>query len=111
MVDIKSEVLALVIAFVVGTLIPTIIALILPRRKTISFGMAIYDLVGGTMLQKRAHNIPLPQSRWQKLRLVLRSTFADAAFGVYVASRKDWSRDQKEAKIKEYIDAVGTDLS
>lgn len=85
----------------VGTLIPVIVGLILPRKKTVQYGMAINTFLGTLLLQKRATK--LPRNILESLLHVIRTTFQDLSFGVYISSRQDFSKEEKQKKIEEYL--------
>ena len=97
-----------IISILVGSVCPALISLLLPRRKTIGFGSAIYNLLGAALLQKRAQNLPIPANALGNLMVTIRATLADLAFGVYAASRKDWTKEERQEKIEEYVQAMGT---
>jgi len=95
---------AAVASFVIGVVIPYIIGMALPRRKTIQYGMAINRWVGRIFLQKRATNLPIvSDNAWSKLGHAIRTTFVDLSFGVYLDSRKDFTQEQVNQKINEYL--------
>ena len=107
----SDSTIIILIGFFVGTVFPPLIALLLPRKKTIGFGSFIYKSLGLILVQKRAHNIPIPHSALEKALIVIRSTFADVAFGIYIASRIDWTDKQRKKKMEEYLNATGSGLS
>jgi len=93
--------LTTILVFVCGTLLPLFIGLILPRRKTVGYGRLVYKLLGTLLLQKRLHNIPA--SVLGSIINMLRATFVDFSFGIYIESRTDLSVEDKTSKIEEYI--------
>jgi hypothetical protein len=96
----KNTILHMVWA-AVGTLIPVIVGLVLPRKKTVQYGMAINKFLGSLMLQKRATK--LPGNILQSLLHTIRTTFQDLSFGVYISSRQDLSKEEKQKKVEEYL--------
>ena len=88
--------------FLAGLIIPVLIGIILPRRKTIVYGRIIYKFLGNCLAQTRIQEIS--GSTFQSLGAVIRSTFVDLSFGIYIESRSDLSDTDKEKKIQEYLD-------
>jgi len=93
-----------IIALLVGTILPATLALIFPRHLTVRYGMALYRFVGHIMAQKRASLLKVNGDALSRLLYVVRTTFVDLSFGVYIASRGDFSDKDREEKIKEYLD-------
>lgn len=92
----------IVVNLIVGSFIPAMISLFLPRRKTIQFGIMIYRVVGAFLLQKRFPKIS--EGKWGRLVHFVQTTFVDLSFGIYLGSRADLSTEQIEVKIKEQIE-------
>jgi hypothetical protein len=90
------------IIFIIGFFIPALIGMVLPRQKTIGYGRIIYRLFGTMLAQKRLHM--MPDNIWQTFLTLVRSTFVDMSYGVYIESRVDLSKEEKEKKIQEYLD-------
>ena len=80
---------------------PIFIGTILPRRKTIGYGRLIYKFFKVALAQKRIHIIP--STIVQNIIIVLRSTFVDLSYGIYIESRTDLTPEEQEKKIDEYI--------
>jgi len=93
----------ILISILIGSVLPTFISVFLPRRKTIGFGRIIYKFLGGAFLQKRATHLKISEGIWGNLMLMIRSTFTDLSFGVYIESREDFTDEQKDQKTEEYI--------
>jgi len=91
-----------VVNLVVGSFIPALVSMFLPRKKTIQFGIMIYRVVGAFLLQKR--NPKISEGKWGKLVHFVQTTFVDLSFGIYLGSRTDFSEEQIEAKITEQIE-------
>ena len=83
--------------------IPLIIGFFLPRRQTIKYGMIIYNSIGFLLMQCRHYKLSLPTNLISNALLVVRTTFTDLSFGVYLASRIDLTREEIAQKIKEYL--------
>ena len=81
-----------------GSIFPVIIGLVLPRMRTIQYGIAINKFIGGVLLQKRI-TVYIPGS----ITHTLQTTFQDISFGVYIDSRKDLTEEQRKQKIEEYL--------
>jgi len=92
--------LALILA---GSILPSLIGMILPRKKTIQYGMVINRFLGTVFLQKRSFKSPAAESLWQRLGLTIQTTFQDLSFGVYLDGRKDLTKEEKDKKITEYL--------
>lgn len=97
------EMKTMVISLVVGSLVPAILSMALPRGGTVKFGMSVYKMLGMALGQKRATHIGIPASTWSKLLLVIRTTFTDLSFGIYIASREDLSAEDRKKKVDEYL--------
>lgn len=91
-----------VLAMGTGTLIPVIIGIILPRKKTIQYGMLINKTLGLALLQKRRFG-SVPNNIIEGVIATVQTTFQDVSFGVYIDSRKDLSFEDKQKKISEYL--------
>ena len=94
---------ATILSIIIGSMIPTVISMILPRAGTVKFGMTLYKLLGGALGQKRATNIGISAGSWSNFLMMVRTTFTDLSFGVYIASREDMAEDVKKTKIDEYL--------
>lgn len=94
--------LSYLVIFLAGLVIPVLIGIILPRRRTIGYGRIIYKLFGTCLAQTRIQEVS--GSILQSIMTVIRSTFVDLSFGIYIESRSDLSDKDKEKKIQEYID-------
>jgi len=99
-----KEYLPYIIALLVGTVLPAVLALIFPRHLTVQYGMALYRFVGFIMAQKRASLLKVNGDSLSRLLYVIRTTFVDLSFGVYIASRGDLTEKDKNEKITEYLD-------
>ena len=89
------------ILMVLGTLLPFLVGMFLSRRNTIRYGGLVYKILGGLMLQKRIHTPAIDFA--SKLLLMIRSTFVDLSFGIYLESRTDLSKKEKEKKVLEFL--------
>jgi hypothetical protein len=96
----KQAIINLII-FIAGFVIPILFGMMLPRRKTVGYGRVIYRFMGTLMLQKRVHT--LPTSILATIVTVIRSTFVDISYGVYIESRTDLTSEEKESKIQEFL--------
>jgi len=93
-----------IIALLIRTVLPAVLAMVFPRHYTVRYGMALYQFVGHLMAQKRASLLRVNGDALSRFFFVVRTTFVDLSFGVYIASRDDLSKQDKETKIKEYLD-------
>jgi hypothetical protein len=91
-----------VLAIGAGSLIPVIIGIILPRKKTIQYGILINKTLGLALLQKR-HFGSVPTNIIESIIATIQTTFQDMSFGVYIDARKDLSSEEKQNKISEYL--------
>ena len=90
-----------------GSLIPFIIGLVLPRKKTIQYGMFMNSFLGTIMFQKRCFGkICVPENIVEAIIQTVQTTFQDISFGVYIDSRKDITPEEKQKKIDEYLITV-----
>jgi hypothetical protein len=92
-----------IISGVIGIFSPALMAMLLPRQRTVNFGILIYNSLGLVLLQKRPHYLAISDNVWSRIGFVIRTTFADLSFGVYIASREDFDKEEKQKKIDEYI--------
>ena len=95
----KLQILSIVLGFV----IPSVITMALPRSGTIKFGIWLYRGLGTLLGQKRATQIGIPPTALHNLLMVIRTTFTDLSFGVYIASREDFTPEVRQQKIDEYM--------
>jgi len=87
-----------------GTLFPVILGMVLPRKRTIHYGMLINKTLGLALLQKRVFkNCSIPNNILANIILTIQTTFQDVSFGVYLDSRKDITDEEKNKRIEEYI--------
>ena len=91
---------------IIGSLLPSIIGIVLPRRQTITYGMFINKFIGTIFLQKRRFQAPAAENLWEALGHAIQTTFQDLSFGVYLDGREDLSSDDKKAKIEDYLITV-----
>ena len=98
-----------IILMVTGTLVPIILGLILPRKRTIHYGMWINKTLGLALLQRR-HFGSMPQNVTQGIIATIHTTFQDVSFGVYIDARQDLSPEEKEKKINEYLLVEGISI-
>ena len=89
------------VIFFAGLIIPVLIGIILPRKKTIGYGRILFRFLGTCLAQTRIQEAPA--SLLQSILLVIRSTFVDLSFGVYIESRTDMSETNKGQKVEEYL--------
>ena len=87
-----------------GSVIPAIITMLLPRSGTVKFGMFVYKAMGLAFGQKRATQIGIPAGAWGNFLLMIRTTFTDLSFGIYIASREDLNEETRQEKIEKYFD-------
>lgn len=99
-----AETLINLLLVLLGTALPPALALALPRKKTVQYGMALNRFIGALFLQKRTWKFPAAKSLWQKIGLTLQSTFQDLAFGVYISARVDLTKEERARKIEEYLE-------
>lgn len=92
-----------VVSFIVGIIVPALISAFFSRKGTVKFGILIYKFLGSIMLQKRATCLKMPATKIGQILYSIRTTFVDMSFGVYIASRKDLSNDEQNAKIDDYL--------
>lgn len=91
----------------IGILLPIIFGLILPRRKTVQYGMLINKTLGLALLQKRIfRGMSIPEDIIGAIVTNVQTTFQDVSFGVYIDSRKDITPEEKQKKIDEYLTVV-----
>jgi hypothetical protein len=93
-----------VLVMLVGSLIPVLFGLILPRKRAIQYGIAVNKFLGMALLQKRYFKAPVTNNILQALVLSVQTTFQDVSFGVYLDSRKDLTKEDREKKITEYLE-------
>jgi len=99
----EHPVLLMLISVLIGSVLPAVIGMILPRRKTVSYGMLLYKVSGALLGQKRATQLNISPTIINALITVLRTTFVDLSFGIYIASREDLSEEDRGKKIEEYM--------
>jgi hypothetical protein len=92
-----------VLVMLVGSLIPILFGIILPRKRTIQYGMAINKFLGLVLLQKRVFKANIPMNILQAIVLSIQTTFQDVSFGVYIDSRKDLTDEERKKKIEDYL--------
>lgn len=90
-----------ILLVLIGFILPAVIGMILPRRKTIGYGRFIYKSLGIFLAQKRLNTSPTHPLL--NILNVLRTTFIDMSYGVYIESRTDLSKEDVDKKIEEYI--------
>lgn len=71
-----------IIVLILGSGIPIVIGMILPRKGTVGYGRFLYKWIGGLLVQKRIH--PITGGLINGLLTTIRSTFVDLSFGVYL---------------------------
>jgi len=90
-----------------GLLIPIVLGLVLPRRHTVQYGIAINKFLGVSLLQKRIFGgTNIPANIVQAIIQAVQTTFQDVSFGVYIDSRKDLTEEQRKRKIEEYFGTI-----
>jgi hypothetical protein len=94
----KYSFISLIVIIICGA-----ISLFLPRRLTVKYGMLIYKAVGTIFLQKRATFLKINDGLWSRVGTVLRTTFVDLSYGVYLASREDLKEEEIQQRIEGYI--------
>lgn len=99
--------LALILA---GSILPSLIGMILPRKKTIQYGIGINKFLGTIFLQKRSFKSPAAETLWQRLGMTIQTTFQDLSFGVYLDGRKDLTKEEKDKKITEYLSTAPAEI-
>jgi hypothetical protein len=95
-----------IISIIIGSVLPSLIGMILPRKNTVQYGMSIYKIIGTIFLQKRGYNLVVGTDVLSRLIAVIRTTFVDLSFGVYLASREDLTKEVVDQKIEEYLSAI-----
>jgi len=86
----------------ISIIVPYLIGLVLTRKKTIGYGMVIYNIIGGLTLQKNPR-FKQYSGIFQALLGAFVSTLADISFGIYIASRRDITKEQRQKKIEIYL--------
>jgi hypothetical protein len=95
---------------VIGSMLPIVLGLVLPRKHTIQYGRAINKFLGLFLLQKRVFGRAyIPANILQAITLTIQTTFQDVSFGVYVDSRKDLTEEERIKKIAEYLGPTTAD--
>jgi hypothetical protein len=95
-----------IISIIIGSVLPSLIGMILPRKNTVQYGMSIYKIIGTIFLQKRGYNLVVGTDVLSRLIAVIRTTFVDLSFGVYLASREDLTKEVVDQKIEEYLSVI-----
>jgi hypothetical protein len=93
-----------ILVLLAGSLFPVLFGIILPRKRAIQYGIAINKFLGLALLQKRCFKEPLPNNILQAVIRSVQTTFQDVSFGVYLDSRKDLSKEERDKKIIEYLE-------
>lgn len=96
------------LSVLVGSVLPALISLALPRHRTVQFGRAVYKAFKIVLLQKRATQLGVPMGAWSKLLMVVRTTLTDLSFGIYIESREDMADQEKLQKESEYLNLHAT---
>jgi len=91
------------ILIILGTILPPVLGMLLPRKRTIQYGIAINKFLGTIFFQKRVFKYKGTESIWQKLGETIQTTFQDLSFGVYISGRTDLTKKEKQKKIDEYL--------
>lgn len=89
-----------------GSLIPILLGIILPRKRTVQYGMVINRFLGLALLQKRLFKTAAPSHILGAIMHSIQTTFQDVSFGVYIDSRKDITEEERKQKIDEYLNRV-----
>jgi hypothetical protein len=88
----------------VGTMIPVVFGLVLPRKHTVQYGRVVNKFLGLILLQKRIFGkVNIPANILQTVTQAIQTTFQDVSFGVYIDSRKDLTEEERIKKIEEYL--------
>jgi hypothetical protein len=93
-----------ILVMLAGSFIPILLGIILPRKRSVQYGMAINKFIGMALLQKRYFKAPLPDNILQAIIRTVQTTFQDVSFGVYLDSRRDLSKEERDKKITEYLE-------
>ena len=91
------------LSLIIGSLIQTVLGMVLPRPGTVKLGMTLYKMFEMALGQKRATRLGIPAGTWSRLLMVIRTTFTDLSFGIYIASREDLSIEDRKKKVDEYL--------
>ena len=87
-----------------GSLIPFLVGMILPRKKTVQYGMLMNSFLGKIMFQKRVYGkVVIPANIVEAIIHTVQTTFQDISFGVYIDSRTDITPEDKQKRIDEYL--------
>lgn len=96
-----------VLVMLAGSLIPILFGIILPRKRTVQYGIAINKFLGLALLQKRVFTgSNIPMNILQAIVHSIQTTFQDVSFGVYIDSRKDLTEEERKQKIEDYLNGV-----
>ena len=99
------------LAMAIGSMVPIVVGLVLPRKHTIQYGRVINKFLGMILLQKRIFGgANIPANILQAITLAIQTTFQDVSFGVYVDSRKDLTEEERIKKIEEYLGPTTADV-
>jgi len=90
------------ISFIVGNIGLTFFSVILPRKKTIGFGITIWKFLSKILCQKQPEKLPISNSIWNKIMVTIESTLTDLSFGIYIASR-EYNNEKLNEEIEKYI--------
>lgn len=85
---------------IIVSVLPLVISLTLPRKKTIMYGMAIHMWVGKMLMQ--TGNTISNGKGMHKVIVAIRTTFVDFSFGIYLASKK-LSKEDINVMIDKHI--------
>lgn len=88
----------------VGSMIPFLVGILLPRKNTIHYGMLMNSFLGKIMFQKRVYGkLVIPANVVEAIIHTVQTTFQDISFGVYIDSRTDITPEERQKKIDEYL--------
>jgi len=83
-----------------AALLPFILGLILPRKKTIGYGIFVYNWIGKILLQT-GNKVSSGRAAANAI-LAVRTTFVDFAYGIYLGS-KNLSKSDRIVMVETHI--------
>jgi hypothetical protein len=96
-----------VVVMLMGSLIPVLVGIALPRKQTVGYGISINKFLGLFLLQKRIFGgANIPANILQAITTAIQTTFQDVSFGVYIDSRKDITEEERKQRIEDYLAGI-----
>jgi len=81
---------------------PTVLAFLLPRKKSIQYGCMIYLAIDSTVHKIASKLAGSNVGAAAKIADTLGNTITDISFGIYIASEK-LSKEERDKRIETYI--------